>query len=90
MTTLIERCREYGHMHIHEHVRMDSPERRTLREAADEIERLRSLLTRVEKSITDHNEDRLEYPVESRCDWDFGEGHGGTLDYIRRELGKTQ
>ena len=41
-----------------------------------------ALLRRIEQVLSDHNADRLDHKECERCDWDFGEKHGGTLDAV--------
>lgn len=41
---------------------------------------LLAVLNKVEQTMRDHN------AVPGRCDFDFGEGYGGTLDVVREVL----
>lgn len=47
-------------------------------------------LQMAEKSISEHNADRkLPENQNKTCDWDFGEGFGGTIDVIRAAIAKA-
>lgn len=57
---------------------------------AEQVKHMLEVLRRVEKALTDHNEDRrLSMPGE-HCDWDFGEGFGGTIDAVRAAIAQAE
>lgn len=46
-------------------------------------------LQQIERALTEHSKDRMDAPEFERCDWDFGEECGGSLDVVREAIAKA-
>ena len=51
-------------------------------EITDRNDELKAVVRQAIKAIAEHNVDRLDQPEAERCNWDFGESYGGTLDVL--------